>query len=99
MNFAFDDWQTSGQRDIMGEKDAIRKTHDDFVDCIRYYYQGGWDYYRLKGQMRQQERKAHDDELVDLSRSTCRAIRPGTEGLNNGRRSFQNHSRPCAPHP
>jgi hypothetical protein len=68
MNFAFDDWQTSGQRDIMGEKDAIRKTHDDFVDCIRYYYQGGWDYYRLKGQMRQQERKAHDDELVDLSK-------------------------------
>lgn len=67
MNFAFDDWQTSGQRDLLGEKDAIRKTHDDFIDCIRYYYQGNLNYWGLKAHMRQQERKKYDDELQDMS--------------------------------
>lgn len=63
MNFAFDDWQTSNQRDIMGEKDAIRKTHDDFIDCIRYYYQGMWSYSRLKMLMNKQEVREHKESL------------------------------------
>jgi hypothetical protein len=66
MNFAFDEWQTSGQRDIMGEKDAIRKTHDDFIDCLRYYYQGRWDYWRLKSLMRQHESRLYRDELEQM---------------------------------
>ncbi len=48
MNFCFDEWQTSRQRDLMGEKDAYRKTHDDSIDCIRYYFQGRYSYHRLK---------------------------------------------------
>jgi hypothetical protein len=63
MNFAYDDWQTSKQRDLMGEKDAIRKTHDDFIDCLRYYYQGRWNYARLKALMRMREERQHKDEL------------------------------------
>lgn len=66
MNFSFDDWQTSGQRDLMGEKDAIRKIHDDFIDCIRYYYQGRWDYWRLRALMKQQESRMHHNELMDM---------------------------------
>jgi hypothetical protein len=67
MNFAFDDWQTSGQRDLMGEKDAIRKTHDDFIDCLRYYYQGRWNYWRLKSLMKQHEAREQREELKDMS--------------------------------
>lgn len=86
MNFAFDDWQTSGQRDIMGEKDAIRKTNDDFIDCLRYYYQARLNYWRLKSLMRQQETKAHDEEMVDM-RHKFKIAMPGAQtgyGRNNG---------------
>jgi len=66
MNFAFDDWQTSGQRDIMGEKDAIRKVNDDFIDCLRYYYQMRLDYWRLKGLMRKQDDRRYQQELEEM---------------------------------
>jgi len=66
MNFAFDDWQTSGQRDIMGEKDAIRKTNDDFIDCIRYYYQAKLNYWGLKSMMKQAEERAHSTEMEEM---------------------------------
>lgn len=68
MNFAYDDWQTTRQRDLLGEKDAIRKTHDDFIDCIRYYYQGRWDYWRLKMLMRQKEDYQAKNDLVNMER-------------------------------
>jgi hypothetical protein len=66
MNFAFDDWQTTKQRDIMGEKDAIRKVYDDLIDCLRYYFQGRWDYWRLKSLMRQQEKRDQYGELREM---------------------------------
>lgn len=66
MNFAYDDWQTSGQRDLMGEKDAIRKINDDFIDCLRYYYQGRWDYWRLKSLMKQYEARVQEQELQSM---------------------------------
>lgn len=86
MNFAYDDWQTSKQRDIMGEKDAIRKTHDDFIDCIRYYYQSRLDYWKLKGMMREQESQRYDGELREM-RSKMVINQPGLRtgyGGNNG---------------
>ena len=80
MNFAFDDWQTSGQRDIMGEKDAIRKTNDDFIDCIRYYYQARLSYWGLKGMMRRNEERAYEEEAEDMSRK----FTINTPGINTG---------------
>jgi len=80
MNFAFDDWQTSGQRDIMGEKDAIRKIYDDFIDCLRYYFQGRWDYWRLQGLMRQQESSSRANELEHMERK----FRIDMPGLHTG---------------
>lgn len=68
MNFAFDDWQTTKQRDLMGEKDAIRKVHDDCIDCLRYYFQGRWDYWRLKSLMRQQEGRKYEGELREMDK-------------------------------
>ena len=67
MNFAFDEWQTGKQRDLMGEKDAYRKTHDDAIDCIRYYYQGRYTYHQLKviqGMTAKQQAQEEDDELL-----------------------------------
>jgi hypothetical protein len=66
MNFAFDDWQTSKQRDLMGEKDAYRKTHDDAIDCLRYYYQGRLNYHRLKSLQRQNEQREYREEQQSL---------------------------------
>lgn len=66
MNFAFDDWQTTKQRDLMGEKDAVRKIYDDCIDCLRYYFQGRWDYWRLKSLMRQIEGRKYHGELREM---------------------------------
>lgn len=48
MNFCWDSWQTDKQRDLKGEKQEVRKNHDDFIDCIRYIYQAQLDYTMLK---------------------------------------------------
>jgi len=60
-NFVFDEWGSNKQRDLMGEKDAVRKVHDDFIDMIRYYFQSGMNYSVLRGMLRQQQREAPDD--------------------------------------
>ena len=57
MNFVFDDWTSSKQRDVMGEKDAYRKTNDDTIDCIRYYYQARLNYHGLKHAMQLAEKR------------------------------------------
>lgn len=77
MNFAFDDWQTGRQRDLMGEKDAYRKTHDDSIDCIRYYYQGKYTYHGLKHAMRIGEDRRFKDELKSMDKH-FKISMPGT---------------------
>lgn len=66
MNFVYDEWQTSKQRDVMGDKDAYRKTHDDAIACLRYYYQGRLSYRRLKSLQTQIEQKDHAEERFNL---------------------------------
>jgi len=48
MNFCWDTYATSKQRDLMGDKQQVRKNHDDFIDCIRYTYQSTFTYHGLK---------------------------------------------------
>ena len=47
MNFCHEEWQTSRQRDIHGEKEGYRKANDDFIDLIRYHYQHRMTYSML----------------------------------------------------
>ena len=51
LNFVYDEWATSKQRDLKGEKQEVRKTNDDMIDCIRYYYQSQLTYRILRGMM------------------------------------------------
>ena len=55
MNFVYDDWATSKQRELKGDKQDYRKTNDDFIDCIRYIFQMGITYMSLRGEMRRNE--------------------------------------------
>ena len=48
LRHVYDDWATSKQRDLKGEKQEVRKIDDDFIDCIRYYYQAGINYRSLR---------------------------------------------------
>ena len=83
MNFSFDDWQSDKQRDLMGEKDAYRKTHDDAIDCIRYYYQGRLDYHRLKSLQHHaeaQQAREEDDQLRGRSQIMMPGLRTGYGG-------------------
>lgn len=51
MNFVFDEWGSNRQRDRMGEKQSYRKSHDDFIDCIRYLFQHRLTYPMLRRMM------------------------------------------------
>lgn len=59
LNFVWDDWATSKQRDQKGPKQEVRKNNDDFIDCIRYIYQFGITYRSLRNELdrRDQERE------------------------------------------
>jgi len=62
MNFCYDEWQTDKQRDLKGDKQDYRKTNDDFIDCIRYIFQGGLTYQMLKGMARRQSEEEYFDD-------------------------------------
>lgn len=58
LNFVWDEWATSKQRDQKGPKQEVRKNNDDFIDCIRYIYQFGVTYHMLRNELkRKQERE------------------------------------------
>lgn len=61
MNFCYDEWATDRMRELKGEKQDYRKTHDDFIDCIRYIFQSGLTYMMLKSTARRQA--ARDDDF------------------------------------
>ena len=53
LNFVWDEWATSKQKELKGAKQEVRKTEDDFIDCIRYTYQTGINYHSLRRAERQ----------------------------------------------
>ena len=59
LNFCWDEWTSNKQRELKGDKQDVRKNHDDFIDCIRYIYQTGLTYRMLR---REAKRLATDDD-------------------------------------
>jgi hypothetical protein len=59
LNFCWDEWTSSKQRELKGDKQDVRKNHDDFIDCIRYIYQTGITYSLLR---REAKRLSKDDD-------------------------------------
>lgn len=57
MKFVWDQWSTSKQRDLKGEKQDVRKVHDDFIDMIRYVFQAGITYRLLRRQLRDRHKQ------------------------------------------
>jgi hypothetical protein len=54
MRYVWSDWASGKQRDVMGDKQEVRKTDDDFIDLIKYSYQSGINYQLLRFAMREQ---------------------------------------------
>lgn len=48
MNFVYDRWGNSRMQGTKDEKQTVIKANDDFIDCIRYYYQYRLTYMMLK---------------------------------------------------
>jgi hypothetical protein len=67
-NFCWDDWNTSKQRDLKGDKQEVRKNKDDFIDCIRYYFQAGLNYQILRREARRARDENEDYNGIKLSR-------------------------------
>jgi len=51
LRFVWDDWNSSKQRDLKGEKQEVRKANDDFIDLIRYMFQSKLSYRLLKREL------------------------------------------------
>lgn len=73
LNFCWDTWQTDKQRDLKGDKQEVRKNHDDFIDCIRYIYQAQIDYGMLK---RNARLMAEDDDFEFNGVNVMEGVRP-----------------------
>lgn len=61
LNFCWDEWTSSKQRDLKGDKQDVRKNHDDFIDCIRYIYQTGLTYQILRREAKRLSRDENED--------------------------------------
>jgi hypothetical protein len=60
--FCWDDWKSSRDRDIKGERQEVRKYDDDFIDTIRYYFQSNLTYLLLKRELKKQ---SFDEDIAD----------------------------------
>ena len=69
MNFCYDEWASSKQRDLKGEKEEYRKANDDFIDAGRYLYQSRLTYNILRGYMLRQA-EVRDRELDQMGNGT-----------------------------
>lgn len=87
LNFCYDDWATSKQRETKGDKQDYRKVHDDFIDCIRYIFQMGITYRSLRSQMNKNS-DWYDEEHNGLGMFTGQAPMTRKE-----RQEWQMHSR------
>jgi len=81
LNFCYDEWQTSRQTELLGEKEGYRKVNDDFIDLIRYIYQHRLTYGALCGLLRT-NRRALDNENEVYSDRRYNIIRGA---FDNGR--------------
>jgi hypothetical protein len=81
LNFTWDEWTSSKQRELKGDKQEVRKYHDDFIDCIRYYYQMGLNYKMLHREMRSQSVEAINpfDEFNGMGMMSGRKASPDQE--------------------
>lgn len=70
MRFVWDDWKTSKDRDIKGERQEVRKSDDDFIACIRYLFQSGMTYTQLKRESARQEASDPLDDFRGLNMHT-----------------------------
>jgi len=52
LRFCYADWKNSRQEDEKGPRQEVRKTDDDFIDCIRYAYMMSLDHKMLTGMVR-----------------------------------------------
>lgn len=59
MRYSYEAWASSKQRDLRGERQTVRKTDDDLIDCIRYYYQTGLTYRILANEMERESDSQH----------------------------------------
>lgn len=59
LNYCWDEWATGKQADLREEKQEARKRDDDFIACIRYYYQHRLSYQTLKSNRREEEDDYH----------------------------------------
>jgi hypothetical protein len=59
MRYSYDAWASSKQRDLRGERQTVRKTDDDMIDCIRYFYQTGLTYRTLSQALEQEYELMH----------------------------------------
>ena len=93
MNFVWDDWTTSKQRDLKGDKQEVRKNNDDFIDCIRYIYQMGVTYNMLKHEQRRAD--GVDKEPVRNGRDLFTGLHAGMtrKERNNQWPTFSKSSR------
>jgi hypothetical protein len=57
LRHCWDEWATQRQRDAKGDKQDVRKIDDDFLDCIRYYYQTGLNYHFLKRESKRMQQE------------------------------------------
>jgi len=48
LNYVWDRWGSSRQQGLKGEKQTVVKANDDFIDCIRYFFQMRLTYSMLR---------------------------------------------------
>lgn len=98
-HFCYEEYGSGKQRDLYGDKESVRKVHDDFIDSIRYYFQSGLNYHILKSFMRQQQREESDEYHIGRLRlPEVERLRRNQE-IANGRRAQANHRGIYRPRP
>lgn len=69
MNFIHAEWQSSKLRDLHGERQEYVKSNDDFIDLLRYYFQGKLNYRLLASYTRNlpdTEDEPHNGRVIAL---------------------------------
>jgi len=78
MNFCFDEWNTGRLQSKMGDKETYLKTHDDFIDGIRYIFQMGLTYQMLRSMMNQWARQWDSVDDFNFNPTGSLLMRTGT---------------------
>lgn len=88
LKFVWDEWSTDKQRQLQGDKQTVRKTNDDAIDNIRYFFQSGLNYRMLVSAIRRLEQRNDFDEDHNGRNLFTGAQGPMTRReRNSGRRS------------